>query len=62
MYISDGSARVSAMIDVHGNTDIDCLVSRDGDMELRIGRDAYLFLTRSGADKLVRTLCAAWHQ
>lgn len=59
MDIKNGSARVSAMIDVHGSTDIDCLVSRDGDMELRIGRDAYLFLTRSGADKLVRTLGAA---
>ncbi|HEV2779127.1 MAG TPA: hypothetical protein VGX25_06950 [Actinophytocola sp.] len=47
------------MIDIQGSTDMDCLVSRDGDVELRIGRDAYLFLTKSGADKLVRTLSTA---
>lgn len=59
MDINEGSARVSAMIDIQGSTDMDCLVSRDGDVELRIGRDAYLFLTKSGADKLVRTLSTA---
>jgi hypothetical protein len=61
MYGAEGAARVSAMIDIHGDTKIECFVSRDGDIELRIGRDAeaYLFLTGSGADKLVRTLSEA---
>jgi hypothetical protein len=61
MYGGDGSARVSAMIDVHEDTKIECFVSKDGGIEVRIGRDAegYLFLTRAGADKLVRTLSEA---
>lgn len=61
MYIGAGTARVTATIDVRGSTEMHCVVDRDGDIELRIGgdADAYLFLTKEGADKLVRTLTDA---
>lgn len=62
MNIGVGTVRVSATIDIHGDTDMRCLVSEaSGDVEVRLGgdADAYLFLTGAGADKLVRTLSAA---
>jgi hypothetical protein len=39
---------------------MDCVVSSDGAIELALGgSEAYLFLTREGADKLARTLTEA---
>jgi hypothetical protein len=60
MYIGVGSVRVSASIDIHDDTAMDCVVSSDGAIELALGgSEAYLFLTREGADKLARTLTEA---
>lgn len=61
MYMGIGTVRVSASIDIHGDTDMNCVVGAEGDVELRLGgeADAYLFLTKKGADKLVRTLADA---
>jgi hypothetical protein len=55
-------ALVSAVIDVHDGTDMHCHVSRQsGAVELRLGDhpEAYLTLSRSSAEKLVRALSAA---
>ena len=62
MNITQGTARVSATIDISEATEMYCVVSKQsGDIELRLGdeADAYLMLTRSGAEKLVRTLGVA---
>ncbi len=53
------SVRVSASIDVHEGTAMNCIVAPDGQMEIRLGQDAYLFLTPSGASKLVGVLADA---
>ncbi|WP_147455041.1 hypothetical protein [Saccharothrix australiensis] len=59
MYIGMGSARVSASIDVHGDTAVTCTVDPDGHVEIGLGEDSYLFLTRAGATRLVTALATA---
>lgn len=60
MCICNGSARVSAMIDIHEGTEVRCMNTADGEIEVRLGgdADAYLFLTESGAKRLVDEISA----
>jgi hypothetical protein len=61
VHIGMGTVRVSATIDIHGDTDMDCVVHASGEVELGLGDDAeaHLVLTREGAEKLVATLTRA---
>ncbi|MBB5960064.1 hypothetical protein FHS29_006686 [Saccharothrix tamanrassetensis] len=59
MFIGMGSARVSATIDVHGDTAMTCTVDPNGQVEIGLGEDSYLFLTRAGATRLVGVLADA---
>ncbi|MEV0681637.1 hypothetical protein AB0I60_34455 [Actinosynnema sp. NPDC050436] len=59
MYMGMGSARVSASIDVHGDTAVRCTVAPDGGVEIGLGEDSALFLTPAGATKLVGVLASA---
>ncbi|WP_433270387.1 hypothetical protein ACQPZF_09630 [Actinosynnema sp. CS-041913] len=59
MYIGMGTARVSATIDVHGDTAMTCTVEPNGQVEIGLGEDSHLFLTPAGATKLVNVLTDA---
>ncbi|CCH29130.1 hypothetical protein ABZ816_35895 [Actinosynnema sp. NPDC047251] len=50
---------MSASIDVHGDTAVKCTVAPDGQVEIGLGEDSYLFLTPAGATKLVGVLADA---
>ncbi|WP_444827387.1 hypothetical protein [Actinokineospora sp.] len=57
MFMDSGATRVSATIDVGEDTGMHAVVDQaNGAIELRLGADSYLFLTRRGAAKLLDTL------
>ena len=62
MYIGAGTVNVSATVEVHGDTEMECQVDNStGGLELTLGTDpsATVFCTAKGAVKLIDTLLAA---
>ncbi|HEX3785122.1 MAG TPA: hypothetical protein VHX38_36150 [Pseudonocardiaceae bacterium] len=62
MYIGVGTVNVSATVEVHGDTAMECQVDdATGGLELTLGTDpsAMVFCTAKGAAKLIDTLLAA---